>query len=120
MCMVPIKTPPGWVKSPVWRGWSWFRAHPAVADAGTEGELFAISRDAIPGCQRSSPAPHRGLGMFWELLVALAAETPSASLPGHRSRRGNLIMRKGKRRETGKQGASVLPVLQQLAAVPCV
>lgn len=68
-----------------------------------------ISRDA------RGAAP----GIFWELPVGLDGEAPSASIPGHRSRCKNWIMRKGKRRERGKQGIPVLPVLQQLAAVSC-
>lgn len=70
-----------------------------------------------PGMPEDQPWSRLNLGMFWEHLMGLDADAPSASIPWHRSHCTNLIMKKGKRKKTRKQGTSVLSILQQLATV---
>lgn len=64
----------------------------ATATSGTLGaeELFGISRDRgsceLRDAGGPAPVPSSTGGTFWELLVGLAADAPSAFIPGHRSR----------------------------------
>lgn len=134
-----IKTSPGWVSSHLFgEAGAVFRASPVASllkgndprrdlpelwlrrAPWVKRNYLAFPGSTSPagsGMPRTSLNPHLSLGMFQEFLVGLAADVPSAFIPGHRSHCKNLIIKKGTRKKTGKQGISVISILQQLATV---
>jgi len=124
--------------APFWRGWSCFQGtsrsfapapamlaassqrRGSVGHLGCGGMIWHFQGLLLlraEGCQRTSPGPRLHVGMLRGLLGGLAADASSAFIPGHRSHCKYLIMKRGKRKKTQKQGTSVLSILQQLATV---